>query len=862
MVDGISLFGHFFGGDPSTAPYAELEDKTALQKLMEEQLGDYNVVSTKPMALVLFQYAVEHVARIARVLRQPFGNALLVGVGGSGRQSLTRLASHTCEFEVMQIVITRKYGTEEWREDLKKLLRMGGCENKPTVFLFNDTQIVLESFLEDVNNILNTGEVPNLFPADEYAQIVDEVRGDATSEGQKDTSPGALYQYFVQRSRKNIHVVLCMSPIGDAFRTRLRMYPALVNCCTINWFTEWPAAALQSVAENSLKDIEMEQEISTKVTEMFAHMHQSVIQLAKRFKNELGRNYYVTPTSYLELINTFSTLLEERRGEVLVMQRRYTIGLDKLNSTAGQVKTMEVELIALQPVLKTKTKEVNELMAKIKVDSAAAEIKKKTVGEESAKAGIMADKANAIKTDCEKDLAAAMPALEAALGALNTLKKSDIVEVKAMKVPSAGVLLVMKSLCVLLEAKILKKKAEDGMGKVDDFWETAKKEFLSDPKFLARLYAFDKDNIPDNVVEKVRPITEDDDFKPDAVARASLACKGLSMWVGAMVVYHTVAKVVEPKKLLLEASSKELEEVTVVLEGKKAELQGVLDMLQSLSDQYDQSVSEKQALAEQVADCESKLIRANKLMNGLGGEKVRWGETAERLKGDYTNIVGDVLLSSGVIAYLGAFTLAYRSQIAEDWFGVLATMDLPRSDDPSTVKVLGKPVEIRQWIIYGLPTDSYSIENQIIAAKSRRWPLMIDPQGQSNKFIKNLEEESQLSVIKLSDPNFVRSLENGIVFGTPVLLENVGEELDPVLDSVLGKQVFKQGGRMVIKLGDNVVEYSKDFRFYITTKLRNPHYTPEVSVKVTLINFMATPEGLQDQMLGIVVARPPPSDRP
>ena len=104
----------------------------------------------------------------------------------------------------------------------------------------------------------------------------------------------------------------------------------------------------------------------------------------------------------------------------------------------------------------------------------------------------------------------------------------------------------------------------------------------------------------------------------------------------------------------------------------------------------------------------------------------------------------------------------------------------------------------------------------------------------------------------------MRSLENAIQFGTPVLLENVAEELDPVLDSVLGKQVFKQGGRMVIKLGDNVVEYSKDFRFYITTKLRNPHYTPEVSVKVTLINFMATPEGLQDQMLGIVVAKERP----
>ncbi len=107
--------------------------------------------------------------------------------------------------------------------------------------------------------------------------------------------------------------------------------------------------------------------------------------------------------------------------------------------------------------------------------------------------------------------------------------------------------------------------------------------------------------------------------------------------------------------------------------------------------------------------------------------------------------------------------------------------------------------------------------------------------GQANKWIKNLERPNKLSVIKLSDANYARTLENSIQFGTPVLLENVGEELDPLLEPLLLKQTFKQGGVDYMRLGENIIEYSKDFRFYITTRLRNPHYLPEVSVKVSLV---------------------------
>lgn len=319
-----------------------------------------------------------------------------------------------------------------------------------------------------------------------------------------------------------------------------------------------------------------------------------------------------------------------------------------------------------------------------------------------------------------------------------------------------------------------------------------------------------------------------------------------------------MAKVVAPKKAKLKEAESELATAMGALAIKQGELKEVQDNLAKLQADFDAMVAKKDQLEKQVEDCTLKLQRAEQLIGGLGGEKVRWNQAAKDLGETYTRLTGDVLISSGLVAYLGPFTSVYRDKQAGEWIEKCQAVGIPCSPKFSLADVLGEPVKIRQWTLDGLPTDSFSIDNGIVVANSRRWPLMIDPQGQANKWVKNMEKANKLNVIKLSDSTYVRSLENAIQFGTPVLLENVGEELDNILEPILLKQVFKSGGAMVVKIGDAVVEWSKDFRFYITSKLPNPHYLPETSVKVTLLNFMITPEGLQDQLLGQVVAQERP----
>ena len=596
-------------------------------------------------------------------------------------------------------------------------------------------------------------------------------------------------------------------------------------------------------------------ELRAACEDMCIEFHVKIRQLAQKFLEEEQRYYYATPTSYLELINTYKKLLKAKHLEVSTVRDRYEIGLEKLLSAEESVSVMKEELIALQPVLVKTSEEVEEALIVVDKETEQAEAKLAVVEKEEAVANVKAQVAKAIKDECEAELAEAIPLLEAAITALNTLTKNDITLVKSMKNPPQAIKTVMETVCIMLEVK--PKRVNDPnnpVKKIDDYWSPSQ-GILGDGGFLQNLQKYDKDNIKPAIISKIRPYLDREDFQPETVKKAAKAAYGLCSWVRAMEAYDRVAKVVAPKKQKLAESEAEYALLNESLQKKKAELKEVQDRLADLQAKLQELLAKKKQLEIDVDNCKKKLDRAEKLIGGLGGEKNRWIAVAAKLKEDFTNVTGDVLLSSSFVAYLGAFTTAYREEAIDGWVKLCLERDIPCSgSDFSLITVLGEPVTMRGWMIEGLPNDNLSIENAIIMSKATRWPLMIDPQGQANKWIKNKEKQASLEVLKLNDSDYIRKLENSIQFGFPVLLENVGEELDTTLEPLLTRSTFKQGGSICIKLGDSVIEYNPKFHFYVTTKLRNPHYLPEISVKVTLLNFMITQKGLEDQLLALTVS--------
>ncbi|CAH8605767.1 unnamed protein product [Dicrocoelium dendriticum] len=839
-------------------PNQEYEDVTDLNRLrtfMTETLKEYNETpGTVPMDLVLFRDAIEHTCKIVRVINQPRGNMLLIGIGGSGRQSLSRLAAYICEFQTFQIEVTRQYRKQEFREDIKRMYWQTGVENKPTLFIFSDAQVADESFLEDINNLLSSGEVPTLYKQDEFDEVRQALLDVAKQNGvSEQTQP--MFQFFIDRVRANLHIALCMSPIGEPFRNRVRMFPAFVSCTTIDWFSEWPLEALLEVAEKYLSDVVLivsepdpqilakaQTKLRASVAKIFANMHRSVSDMALVILSELRRHVYVTPTNYLELVSGYKSLLYQKRKQLSDKANKLANGLGKIDETREKVEVMSEELEETRKKVANFQKECDDYLVVIVQQKREADEQAKSVMQTQERIKVDEVKCMHMAELAMADLAQAMPALEAAVQALEALNKKDITEIKSYGKPP---FLVQK----VLEAVMILRGAEPT-------WTEARRQ-LGEQDFIKQLVNFDKDNINDRTMKKIGLYCSQDDFHPEVVGKVSSAAKSLCMWVRAIEVYGRVYRVVEPKRQRLQQAEAVLREKQEMLAAAQAKLDDVNAQMRRLQQEYNEKMEQKEELRQKAEHTEKMLDRANKLVSGLAGEKLRWETTVADLLQRIDLLPGDCLLAAGFLSYMGPFLSEYREKLVKDWLGLVRAEAAPATDPFVFTDFLADPTQVREWNLQGLPRDVFSVENGVIVTRGTRWPLMVDPQGQAQRWIKSMEGKD-LRVIDLQTPDSMRLLENAIQYGQPVLLQNIQDTLDQALDPILNKSLIKVGGTMILRLGDKEVEYNTQFRFYITTKLPNPHYTPEICSKTAVVNFAVKQQGLEAQLLGTVVRKERP----
>jgi len=831
--------------------YNKVESMGKLSKILENALTAYNETNAA-MNLVLFDDAMKHICRICRIIQS--GHALLVGVGGSGKQSLTRLASFISNCSVVQIVLSGTYGMGDFKEDIKQMYMKSGVKGESICFLFTDSQIADEKFLVYMNELLSSGKIPNLFAADEIDGIYGAVRNEGKAEGVADAKE-PMYDFFISKVKRNLHVCLCFSPVGSAFSRRASRFPSLINCTVIDWFQPWPELALYDVAKRFLEEIDLgEPEARESIIKFMPFSFGQVNAAADDFKTMERRYNYTTPKSFLELIYLYKSMLDKERATLFGKIDTLSNGLDKLEKTQKDVAILEEEIKVKSVEVEAAKSNADEIAEKVggektKVESAAA-----GANEEAAKCSVIAESAGKMQVDCERDLAAAVPAVEKAEAALNNIDKKGLQELKALGKPPGGVSDVTDAILAL-----------KGVPKKQWSWQAAQQMMKDVDKFIQNdlrglKVQIDESSLSDSYVQLCKPHLEYEHVKDLTImAKKSSAAAGLCDFLLNIVAYYDIVVTVEPKRKALAGAQQELADANTKLAEVNAFVADLEAKLAVLVDEYDKVITEKNRVVAEGEKLNNKLSLAQRLMAALGSEQARWKINVAKMRDDAKLLPGDVLLSASFVSYVGSFSKKFRDRLIIDIMTPFLTKNgVPMSENPDPLVLLASPSMVAEWGGQGLPADRVSIENAAISVTAERWPLMIDPQLQGIVWVKEKESQNNLQTTRLDNKKLLNIMEKCLEGGMSVMIENVQEALDAVLAPIIARQKIKKGRNFFVKVGDKEVEYHPKFKLFLHTKLANPHYPPEIQAECTLINFMVTESGLEDQLLAKVVLKERP----
>ena len=482
--------------------------------------------------LVLFDDALAHFVRVARILRTRRCSALLVGVGGSGRQSLTRLAAFVNAYTTAQITITKTYNVNNLLEDWKPLCLDAGVKGKGVAFIFTDKEIKDEGFLEYINIFLNTGELPNLFDRSEQDAIQGELGPVFEAEMPKGTeaTPAKLLAFFTERVRANLHLVLCFSPIGDKFRNRARQFPGLINECTVDWYLPWPEEALIDVAALYFEKLELEgtaPEVKGELIKHVAATHMSVSSGIAEYFERYRRNVYVTPKSYLSFLTAYSETYETKRQGVANLASNINLGLEKLAQATTDVDKMKIELRAKEVVLVEAQQKSAILLKDITASTQKAEKKKAEVQAVKEKLQVDVAVIDVQKKDIEGQLADAQPALDEADNALKMVTAKDIGLLRQLKSPPNLIQRLFDCVLLLLREPIVMDPKVGNVAvtvkdrlQLSDSWKAAL-PLMAQSSFLDQILGFDRDAVNDEDVELLYPYRTAPDFNYESAKKVS-----------------------------------------------------------------------------------------------------------------------------------------------------------------------------------------------------------------------------------------------------------------------------------------------------------------------------------------------------
>eukprot|EP01028_Stygiella_incarcerata_P008770 TRINITY_DN39309_c0_g2_i1.p1 TRINITY_DN39309_c0_g2~~TRINITY_DN39309_c0_g2_i1.p1 ORF type:complete len:4682 (+),score=1220.36 TRINITY_DN39309_c0_g2_i1:150-14195(+) len=813
--------------------------------------------------LVVFDEVMDHILRIDRVLHQHLGHMLLVGVSGAGKTVLSRFVAWVNGMSVFQIRVHKKYSLADFEEDLRHVMYRAGVKGESICFVFDESNILESSFLEHMNALLASGDIPGLFDGEEYANLIAQCTELARSSSENIESADDVYQWFISGVQKNLHIIMTMNPANTDFSKRTATSPALFNRCVVDWFGEWSEAAMKQVAleltqktdfSDRIADADAfpdEASLHDAVACAMVDFHQMTKKATRSLRQRQDMHFHLSPRHFLDAIRHFRSLYKEKSNSLVDQQVHMNRGLSKLFEAEKEVAELREHLETYESELRQKEKEASEKFHQILEDQKVAEAKKR---EAESMEEVLKEREKDVHERREvaySDLQRVEPLVAAAKEAVSEIKKGQLDELRALLNPPVAVKLALQATCILI-----------GKEKMAMDWDGIRRA-IRDAEFIPSIVNFKTESVSPKQRKTMSRFLDDASFDFETANRGSKACGPLVNWVRAQCEYADIVHRVEPLR-------KEVERLEVELEGLISKRNELLEAIKDLEDsleRYDQEYGKLRGDAEyikvEMSRVTEKMQRSESLLQSLSQERVRWQTQSEGFQKEMGTIVGDCLLSSAFLTYMGFFDEFYRHSILiPRWYEVLERRSLFSNTGLSLVEYLSTPSERMTWHTDSLANDELCVENAIILERFNQFPLVIDPDGQALRFIVHRRErilnggrreggsQSRGRVVKTSflDPNFMNILKDAVKFGTTLVVEDV-ENIDPVLNPLLNREVQHTGGRVLVNVGEHEVDLSPSFRIYMITRDAGFSFPPDLSSRVTFANFTVTPSSLVAQCL-------------
>uniref|UniRef100_A0A674JBB5 Dynein cytoplasmic 1 heavy chain 1 n=1 Tax=Terrapene triunguis TaxID=2587831 RepID=A0A674JBB5_9SAUR len=559
-------------------------------------------------------------------------------------------------------------------------------------------------------------------------------------------------------------------------------------------------------------------------------VHQTLHQANARLAKWGGRTMAITPRHYLDFINHYVNLFNEKRSELEEQQMHLNVGLRKIKETVDQVEELRRDLRIKSQELEVKNAAANDKLKKMVKHQQEAE-KKKVMSQDiqeklHEQQAVIADKQMSVKEELDK--------VEPAV-----IDQQQLVEVRSMANPPGAVKLALESICLLL-------------GESTTDWKQIRSIIMRE-NFIPTIVNFSAEEISDSIREKMKKnYMSNPSYNYEIVNRASLACGPMVKWAIAQLNYADMLKRVEPLRNELQ----KLEDDAKDNQQKANEVEQMIRDLEAsiarYKEEYAVLISEAQAIKADLAAVEAKVNRSTALLKNLSAERERWEKTSETFKNQMSTIAGDCLLSGAFIAYAGYFDQQMRQNLFTTWSHHLQQANIQFRTDIARTEYLSNADERLCWQASSLPADDLCTENAIMLKRFNRYPLIIDPSGQATEFIMNEYKDRKITRTSFLDDAFRKNLESALRFGNPLLVQDV-ESYDPILNPVLNHEVRRTGGRVLITLGDQDIDLSPSFVIFLSTRDPTVEFPPDLCSRVTFVNFTITRSSLQSQCLNEVL---------